>query len=302
MIMDGGLGGLVAAWAEGVMRAEGSVEAGDAAAKSVGWLDPLGVAGEVGADETAEKRIRACERQVQVCGLARLVRAGVLGVEDEWARAMEIQGASAETIRGLRETRMLIAAASVAASCGLSRVVWPVHFGGMGSGGGSGGGLSKVQSGGQRGGQAGEPDLDWLTGVTDRAMLVGHLVTLDLPRVLERGAGGAGGAGGGQAGHATSGYVKIETPYADFNDPEMIELALDMDAPLGAVWFGGMSGVGGAAGKAVAESAREQVRWREALGIIDPQRLISADAIWGEIGAAPVGVRGTGAGGTGLLR
>lgn len=78
--------------------------------------------------------------------------------------------------------------------------------------------------------------------------MVGQLVGIDIARVGDAGASG----------------VRIETPYADLTDAELMDLALDMDVPLNACWWclnedsevcGQCSGC---------------MRWREALLAVDP--------------------------------
>jgi 7-cyano-7-deazaguanine synthase in queuosine biosynthesis len=122
---------------------------------------------------------------------------------------------------------MLLSAALEAASLGLSRIIWPIHAG-----------------------AAPEVDVAALADVCDRALLAGQLVGLDLARLA--------------AGATPTRGVRIETPYADLTDAELMDLALDMDVPLHACWWcmnedakmcGQCSGC---------------MRWREALRAVDP--------------------------------
>ncbi len=124
---------------------------------------------------------------------------------------------------------MLLSAAIEAVSFGLSRVIWPIHAG-----------------------AAKDVNTDALADVCDRALLAGQLVGLDVAR-----AGAADGA-------ALVRSVRIETPYADLTDAELMDLALDMDVPLNACWW------------CLNEDARPCahcsgcMRWREALAAVDP--------------------------------
>lgn len=131
-----------------------------------------------------------------------------------------------ETIAsGARDTAMLLSAAIEAASLGLSRVIWPIHAG-----------------------AAKEISIDALADICDRALLIGQLVGLDIVRA----------AGDG------NGSLRIETPYADLTDAQLMDLALDMDVPLSAAWW------------CMNEDARPCgqcagcMRWREALVAVDP--------------------------------
>lgn len=61
----------------------------------------------------------------------------------------------------------------------------------------------------------GRTDLPALARICDRALLVGQLLSLDAPADRP---------------------VRIETPLADLSDAQILELALDLDAPLSACW------------------------------------------------------------------
>lgn len=126
---------------------------------------------------------------------------------------------------GARTTAMLLSAAVEAAGLGLTRVIWPVHAG-----------------------AAREVDTDLLADVCDRALLVGQLVGLDRSRI-------AHGPGGG---------IRIETPYADLTDAQLMDLALDMDTPLHAAWWC-LNDDDKACGQCAG-----CMRWREALVEVDP--------------------------------
>ena len=86
-------------------------------------------------------------------------------------------------------------------------------------------------------GPGAEPDLDRVALAIDRALLVSRLVALDA------------------ADHGCP-AIRVDTPYADFTDRQLAELALDLDAPVHTCWWWG--GQGGSA-------AAERQRWTAAL-------------------------------------
>ncbi len=117
---------------------------------------------------------------------------------------------------GERQTHLLVRALHHAASLGRDTLVWPVTFGA-----GAGGGV----------------DLDSLSRAVDRSLLVARLVGIDT------------------AEHGRP-MVRIETPYADFDDRQVAELAADLGVPVRLCWWQSASG---------AEAERERQRWTEAL-------------------------------------
>ena len=226
IICDGSLAGLVACWMETVARAESSLEGG--ALRSAAWMT-------IDDRPARGRREAALKKHVQMCGLGGVLTGQAVMVDATVLRQgpkAEPTGAHASTHAGLNSTAMLLSAAVQAIALGLGRVVWPVHWAGLS-----------------------EPDLDWLADVTDRAMLVGQLASIDVPRVVE------GGAQGGKS-------VRIETPFADFDDAEVMELALDMDVPLGAAWWCQRED------ERPCGACAECVRWRAALEQVDPQGLV----------------------------
>jgi 7-cyano-7-deazaguanine synthase in queuosine biosynthesis len=134
-------------------------------------------------------------------------------------------GLSEELAAGSRTTLMLAAACIQAAALGIERVVWPIHVGGH---------------------QEGSLNVDEMMDLCDRALLVSQLVSLDAPRTT------------GRMG------VRIQTPYVDFTDAQMMDLALDMDAPLAACWWclNDQPEPCGHCGPCL--------RWRRALAAVDP--------------------------------
>jgi len=185
IITDGGLGGLLAAWAEGVCApADG---AGPGPVLWFAWAGVMGLG-----EAAAGARLAAARRQAELCHASDLVvsEAGADGVA----------GVDGEAVgEGLVTTHLLLAAAAEAARRGFRRVVWPVHLGGAAD-------REAI-------------DLHAVADACDRALLVGQLMAIDLR--------------GGRE-------VRIETPYVDFTDVQMAELALDLDVPrpvgVGASW------------------------------------------------------------------
>lgn len=121
-----------------------------------------------------------------------------------------------EMKEGERQSHLLIRALHHAASLGRDTLVWPASFG---TSAGSG------------------VDLDALSRAVDRALLVARLVGIDA------------------ADHGRS-MVRIETPFADFDDRQVAELAADLGVPVRLCWWQSASG---------AEAERERHRWVSAL-------------------------------------
>jgi hypothetical protein len=94
----------------------------------------------------------------------------------------------------------LLWATLAAARRGVRRVVWPIHAGVVG--------------------KPNEMDLEVAAAHVDRALLVTRLASMD------------------QDQHQVASII-VETPYADFSDRQLAELALDMGAPFReAPWWG----------------------------------------------------------------
>jgi len=104
----------------------------------------------------------------------------------------------------------LVEAAFTAVELGLRRVVWPVQFGGVDGVAADGvremGGASSGASGGL------DVDLDLVSDAWDKAVLVSRVASLDTPG------------------------VQIETPFLDLRDSELLELGVDLGAPVEASW------------------------------------------------------------------
>jgi hypothetical protein len=187
IIVDGGLGGLSACWAECVCRPDRR-RSDPAEPRGIAFF-PLGP-GAPG----RERRLRAVRLQADLCGMS-----VVEGTLDQAAP------------RGFAASRLLLAAAEVAALSGITRIIWPVHPG------------SRARRTPGPGPDQDGVDLDAAADICDRAMLVGLLARID-------GEGGPAPRGGG-------GPMTIETPYADFSDYRLAAHAVDLDAPLWACWW-----------------------------------------------------------------
>ncbi len=117
--------------------------------------------------------------------------------------------------RGEERSKLLIAAGHEALRRGLSRVVWPIQLGGPGGGDG-----------------AREPSSAWLDSVADacdRAVVCSRLLSLDCE-----------GEG-----------LTIQTPFVDFTDAQLADLAGDVDLPVEAAYYG--------------STEADSERWRKAL-------------------------------------
>jgi len=121
-------------------------------------------------------------------------------------------------IGGPGATTLLIAAAREADRAEIERVVWAAQAGSVEEGGGA------------------SPDLTVASEIVDRALLVGRLVSLD------RGSPG----------------VRIETPFADLDDSQLADLALDVGVPMELCWWRERDSGDAAAGA-------ERARWERAL-------------------------------------
>lgn len=82
----------------------------------------------------------------------------------------------------------------------------------------------------------GEPNLEKIAKAADRAVLVSRLVAIDVDE------------------HRVPG-IAIETPYIDFTDAQIADLAADMNVPTKLCWWNQV-------GVADAEAAQERERWQ----------------------------------------
>ncbi|MBY0310971.1 MAG: 7-cyano-7-deazaguanine synthase [Phycisphaerales bacterium] len=225
IIHHGSIPGLVAAWAEGVVRTSG--KASDDLQRSMAYFPN---------DDRPARTLRrdAVQRHVELCRLAGVSERQMVRCD---APAAGIAGLSETLVTGAKQSAMLISAVLEAATLGLSRVVWPIHAG-----------------------ASQEIDIAQLADICDRAMLVSQLIGLDTMRSSER-------------------SMAIQTPYADLNDAQLMELALDMDVPLQNAWW----------------CLNEQptpcghcsscMRWREALRAVDPASTLDIHVLTGPGGA-----------------
>ncbi len=118
---------------------------------------------------------------------------------------------------GERESVAMLSACHLAASLGCSRVIWPVSAAASDS-----------------------IDLDRLTAIADRALVVSRLASLDTPPV----------------------GVTIEAPYAELTDRQIADLALDIGAALETCWWWK---AGAPRGNANKFGNSERTRWTDAL-------------------------------------
>lgn len=116
--------------------------------------------------------------------------------------------------QGLGESALLMAAGSEALRRGLARVVWPVQVGGPGGDG-----------------HLAAQHLDAIADAFDRAMVCARLLSID----------------------ADTDGLAIQTPFVDFTDAQLADLAADVDLPIEAAFFD--------------PSEDEQRRWSTALGL-----------------------------------
>lgn len=101
------------------------------------------------------------------------------------------------TTLGIHQTRMLLDAATLAIKLGFKRVLWPIQ-------------IPESTDASQR--------LDEISTAIDRAILTARLATLD-----------AQSQGGVE--------VTIETPLIDLTDPQLAEIAADLNVPISSCWW-----------------------------------------------------------------
>lgn len=104
-------------------------------------------------------------------------------------------------------------------------------------------------------------DITQLADICDRAMLVAQLIGLDSTRTTDR-------------------AISIQTPYADLNDAQMMELALDMDVPVHNAWWC-LNEQPSACGHCSA-----CMRWHEALRTVDPAGILDIHVLTGPSGGS----------------
>ncbi len=220
VIHHGSIPGLVACWAEGVMRARGAPED-----------RKLPMAYFPGDDRPARvPRRQAVARHVEMCRLAGVSERQMIRCDSPVAG---IAGLGEHIVAGARQSSMLMSAVLEAITLGLDRVVWPIHAG-----------------------AAAEVDLANLADICDRALLVGQLIGLDMQRLGDQ-------------------TIAIETPYADLNDSQLLELALDMDVPVQSAWWC-LNEQPGPCGHCSA-----CMRWREAFRTVDPAGTLDVAVLTG---------------------
>lgn len=132
--------------------------------------------------------------------------------------------------RAMAQNEMLLAAGAAALRMGLKTEKFDAAGGGTGGGGGAIARLVwPVQLGGGGGGGIGEkldPQraelvIQGLSDAADRALLLSRLLAMDSESAFN--------------GRLGAGRFIIQTPYLELSDEQMVELALDMDVPLGEI-------------------------------------------------------------------
>lgn len=125
-----------------------------------------------------------------------------------------------------QETLRLVAAAQVAAGKGCDAIVWPLQCAGP---------MTDRDDEGL--------DLNWIARAADKAVLVSRLVAVDADAHHKPG-------------------IHIETPYLDVTDHQLADLASEMELPMRACWWWGIS-------KRDGEFAiAERERWLRALAFV----------------------------------
>lgn len=228
IVADGSIGGLVCAVRESIAR--GGAE------RAPGTEGARGAAGVLWVPQddrpARARRVSCVTRLAELTGFAAQTERQLALVDASAARALSAAGVAESGISGVRLTTQLLSAIAEARSIGASRVIWPAHAGGHRDRG---------------------VDVDALTAITDRALLVSQLAMID-------------------GGESAVGTVRIETPLADLTDEQVMDLALDLDAPLHAAWW------------CLNEQSEpcghcsQCLRWREALAAVDPAQAVRIGA------------------------
>lgn len=144
---------------------------------------------------------------------------------------------------GEMESMSLFAAVSLAARKGCSNIIWPVQ------------GFHPLEDPAvhERADDLRGLDLDLIARATDKAVLIGRLVSLD---VHEH----------GQV------WVKVETPFVDLKDRQIADLAAEMEVPLHACWWWGTP-------VRFEPGVRERARWYRAFEAAGWASVIPSGAI-----------------------
>lgn len=133
-------------------------------------------------------------------------------------------GLPAKLRSGLAASELLMAACIEALRHNIHRVIWPIQLGGP-----------NIPTD-----QINLDELDLVADAFDRALLCARLLAID-----------AGPRG-----------LLIETPYIDFTDAQVMDLAADMDAPVNLAWW---CRTGQSAEASLCGSCPECLRWSQAL-------------------------------------
>lgn len=214
MICDGSLPSLTALWSEAQCEAraraavggggggegQGNASAGsDGAGRVVAW--------GLGNSDSGEAWHDLVRRQAQACGVTTVEFAPVGGGFTAKAGG----GDGEPNGGGLEITRMLLSAGESALEHGLTRIVWPVALG-MGEGA-----IGPTEA---------ELVINAISGAADRALLCSRLLAIETEDRARH---------AGRMELDAGGRFMIQTPYLDLGESQLVELALDMDVPLGLV-------------------------------------------------------------------
>jgi hypothetical protein len=200
VIVDGGLSSLLACWTEGVCRPA-----------TAGAISPASPAGERSA-EAASRLVAAALSTGTVAWCVPGISEPAHAAASRFVETCQLSGlitpkvavrAHGELPRklqaGLSASELLIAACIEALRRDIHRVIWPIQLGGANVP------TNKINT----------DELDQVADAFDRALLTSRLMAID-----------AGPRG-----------LVIETPYIDFRDAQLMDLAADMDAPINLAWW-----------------------------------------------------------------
>lgn len=218
IITDGGLSGLLACFMEGVCRPAASLPRGAQSATAPAQSTAW-FWWSRSTGPGAEAEREARETAARTAlGVCHLAEL-MVPLVDEDPLPVDLRPKHAT---GDRLSKMLLCAGSQAIGRGLSRMIWPIHLGGAG---GAGERLADHAAG-----------LDAIAEACDRSMAAARLLSLD-----------AGAEG-----------FSIQTPFVDFTDAQIADLAADVDLPIDQAFLGSADGLG----------AAEHRRWSTALAAV----------------------------------
>jgi len=192
-----------------------------------GVCKPVGAVSEDGATGARKRPVAWCvcrpeqaaQREARLAAARHAGTLAHLGAVIE-GRVEAHSGPTDLRATGQEQSRMLLAAGAEALRQGLTRIVWPIHLGGPGG-----------EEAEARGGASGsEKVLERIADACDRSLVCGRLLSIEAPET----------------------GVTIQTPFVDFTDEQIADLAADVNLPIDAAFLGA--------------SESERTRWRRALG------------------------------------